>query len=65
MRSLTIRKFKSFAEAEAADHEYYRNLSPHQRMEIFFELLKYGPEPDERIPAGHARIHRVTKRTRR
>src|SRR5438309_6522351 len=28
------RKFRSFAEAEAAEKEFYRSLTPEQRMEI-------------------------------
>ena len=30
--------FKSFEEAAEADHEFYRNLTPMQRLEIHFEL---------------------------
>jgi hypothetical protein len=35
-RRITI--FKSFEEATEADYEFYRNLTPEQRMEIHFKL---------------------------
>jgi hypothetical protein len=42
------RIFRSFAEADQADVEYYRSLTPEQRLEILFELVKSqksdGPE---------------------
>lgn len=57
-----VRKFKSHAEAERADREYYRSLTPEQRMEIFFELVRrVQGDP----PARLERIYRVVKRKRR
>lgn len=44
----TLKKFKTFAEAEKADREFYRKLSGHERMQILLELL--GPlQGDGRI----------------
>ena len=34
-----LRIFHTFAEAERADREYYRALTPEQRLEILFELV--------------------------
>jgi len=33
-----IAKFRTFREAEAATRDYYRNLSPSERLEILFQL---------------------------
>ena len=33
-----FKKFRSFKEAEEWEDEYYRNLTPEQRMKIFFAL---------------------------
>jgi hypothetical protein len=35
-----IRVFKSFEEAEEADREYYRSLTPKQRLDILFTLIE-------------------------
>ena len=34
------RIFHSLAEAGKADDEYYRSLTPEQRLEILFDLVK-------------------------
>jgi len=44
----TVRVFESFEEAEEADKEYYRSLSPAQRVEILLILRdQYNPYDDE------------------
>jgi hypothetical protein len=55
----TFRKFKSHADSQRADAEYYRSLSPQQRIEILLELIARGT-PDETEPR-FARVYRVTK----
>ena len=40
------RIFRSFAEADQANVEYYRSLTPEQRLEILFELIA-NAQPDE------------------
>jgi hypothetical protein len=42
----TVEVFNSFAEAEKADKEYYRSLTPNQRVEMLLELIdqKAGAE---------------------
>ena len=53
------RKFSSFAEADKADRECYRSLTPQQRLEIQGELnrqaLIYYDDP----PQGLERVCRV------
>jgi len=60
-RVTSFHKFNSFKEGEEWDHNYYRNLSHEERMEILFALLDlWKPNVDE-LPAGHPRVCRITK----
>lgn len=34
-----VRKFRSHAEAAAADRAYYHSLTPHQRLEIMLDMI--------------------------
>jgi hypothetical protein len=36
---LVARKFATFEEAEAADREYYRSLTPAERLAIMIDLI--------------------------
>lgn len=55
----TIRVFDSFEEAEAADKEYYRSLSPAERVEILLILREqYSPYDDE-LTQGFERVCRI------
>jgi hypothetical protein len=53
---------RSFEEADRADREYYRRLTPVQRVEILLELNRrwprdeHGPDP-ERLE----RVYRIIK----
>jgi len=40
----TARKFRSFSEAEKADHDFYKKLTGNERLQILVELLNHGPE---------------------
>jgi uncharacterized protein YdeI (YjbR/CyaY-like superfamily) len=53
------RVFHSFADADQADGEYYRSLTPEQRLEILFDLVKSksSDEPEQRLE----RVCRVIK----
>ena len=54
----TVRFFKSFADAEAADKDFYRSLTPAQRLEILLLLRKrYQPQEDE----SRGRLKRVCR----
>jgi len=40
----TAKKFRSFAEAEKADRDFYKKLTGHERLRILVDLLNHGPE---------------------
>ena len=40
----TAEKFRSFAEAEKADRDFYKKLTGNERLRILVELLNHGPE---------------------
>ena len=55
--------FSSFEEAEAADREFERSLSPAERMEILLFLREnYSPYDDE-LTKGFKRVCRVIERS--
>jgi len=57
----TIRVFHSFAEAEQADREYYRSLTPEQRLDILLDLdAQRWDSPDE-AAKGFERVYRITQ----
>lgn len=51
-----VRKFNTFEEAEAAEREYYRGLTPDERIAIMLDLI--FPEGTD---AASARLERVCK----
>jgi len=55
----SVRKFRSFDEADKADREFYRNLSGKERLNILLQLT--GHEPQRRLE----RVYRITKLARR
>jgi hypothetical protein len=57
-----VRRFGSFAAAEAADIEEDLAMAPEQRVAIVLELqLRIYPDADQQ---GFARIYRITQRQR-
>ena len=60
-----VAKFSSFQEAERADREYYRSLTPQQRLDLLLELneafRKEGDAASERLE----RVYRIVKLSRR
>ena len=59
----TIEVFNSFAEAEEANKEYYRSLSPNQRIALLLVLRdQYRPYPNE-VTEGFKRVCRIIKRS--
>lgn len=59
----TIQVFNSFEEAEKADREYYRSLTPAQRIEMLLILRdQYRPYSNE-LTEGFKRVYRVIKRS--
>ncbi len=58
-----VRIFKSSAEAENSDREYYRTLTPAQRIEMLLILRdQYRPYPND-ATEGFKRVYRVIKRS--
>jgi hypothetical protein len=51
----TVTKFRTFAEADEADRDFYRKLSGKERLNILLELSKH--EPQRRLE----RVYRITK----
>ena len=52
----------SFAEAERADKEYYRSLSPKERLAILLELNRRWPIRDDAETSERlARVYRIAK----
>lgn len=56
-----LAKFRTHAEAEEATMEYYRRLTPEQRLEILFELRRQADPEDDAPAEGMARVYRVLK----
>lgn len=42
-----VRQFRSHQEAEEADIEYYRSLTPEQRLEILYTLVEQSLDPND------------------
>lgn len=58
-----IRRFDNHAEADAADRAYYRSLTPQQRLEILFDLVRLYREEhgcSERLE----RVYRIVELSR-
>jgi hypothetical protein len=55
----TAQKFRNFAEAEKADHAFYKKLTGNERLQILVDLLNHGPE--QRLE----RVSRITKLQRK
>jgi hypothetical protein len=62
MDKTAFKVFSSFAEAEQADKEYYRSLTPAQRIEMLLILRdQFRPYSNE-LTEGFKRVYRVIKR---
>jgi hypothetical protein len=53
------RKFRSFAEVDKSDREFYQSLLPEQRLEMLYDLIA-SSYPDE-IKQRLERVCRVIK----
>ena len=54
----TVRKFASHEEADKADREYYRSLTPERRVEILLELVETYSNASAK---GFERVYRFVK----
>jgi DNA-binding TFAR19-related protein (PDSD5 family) len=55
----SAKKFRTFAEAEKADREFYKKLTGNERLQILVELLNHSAE--QRLE----RVSRIVKFPRR
>ncbi len=58
----TLQFFKSFAEAEKADKNYYRSLSPNERIAFLLILRDQHRPYSHELTEGFKRVYRVIKR---
>ena len=57
-----VKVLKSFEESDRADKAYYHSLTPHQRLEILWELNSLWPTSgDDKTPERLERVYRITK----
>jgi hypothetical protein len=56
-----VTKFRTFREAEAATRNYYRQLSPAERLEILFQLRAMAHKESEVPPGRLARVYRIAQ----
>lgn len=56
-----VAKFRTFEEAEAATRDYYRRLSPPERLEILFQLRDMANEEADATSRGLARVYRIAE----
>jgi uncharacterized tellurite resistance protein B-like protein len=56
-----VAKFRTFDEAEAATRDYYRRLSPEDRLEILFQLVEIARKEGDAAPRRLARVYRIAQ----
>jgi len=56
-----VAKFRTFCEAEAANREYYRRLSPEERLEILFQLRAMAHEDNDAASQRVVRVYRIAQ----
>ena len=60
-----IAKFRTFHEAEAATRDYYRRLSPAERLEILLQLRAMAHKESDAASGRLARVYRIAQLPRR
>jgi hypothetical protein len=65
VRTVTVRKFDSFEEAERADRLHYWSLTPEVRLRMMCELSALGVRSHHDPSPRLARVYRVVKLPRR
>jgi hypothetical protein len=61
MMEPVVAKFRTHREAEEATLEYYRRLSPAERLEILFQLRASVHKEDDAASEGLARVYRIAQ----
>lgn len=56
-----VAKFRNFREAEEATRDYYRRLSPVERLEILFKLRALAHKEGDAASRGLARVYRIAQ----
>lgn len=56
-----MRKFRSLAESDDAEQEYYLTLTPEQRLDILLELVARYRDGLDEAAKGFKRVSRVTQ----
>jgi hypothetical protein len=57
-----VKVLNSFAESDRADRAYYQSLTPHQRLEILWELNSRWPRSgDDDTAERLERVYRIVK----
>jgi hypothetical protein len=57
-------KFRDFESANQATLQYYRSLTPAQRIDILLELIHRAHDNDHATEQGLARVYRIVKLSR-
>ena len=65
MRTVTVRKFDSFEEADRADKTCYWSLTPGERLRIMCELCALGVRSRNGPSPRLARVYRIIELPRR
>jgi hypothetical protein len=58
---LVFNKFRTFREADIATRDYYRRLSPAERLEILFQLRAMAHKETDATSGRLARVYRITQ----
>lgn len=56
-----VSKFRTHQEADRVTLEYYRRLTPAERLEILFELRRLAHKEDDAASGRLARVYRIVK----
>ncbi|MCW5977100.1 MAG: hypothetical protein KIT09_03445 [Bryobacteraceae bacterium] len=65
VRAFTVRKFSSFEEAERAEREDYRSMTPGERLELIAQLRALRHGPDDATAPRLERVLTITELQRR
>jgi hypothetical protein len=58
---MVVAKFRTFREADAAERDYYRRLSPAERWEILFHLRAMAHKESDATSGRLARVYRIAQ----